>query len=236
MASHGMTSYRRKSYSMTDHGDSGKTGYGMMMKIMVLTLLLATTVCAQDAQKPASGGTDSSKPAAAAKPSSTNGISEDEYKIGAQDVLRVDVWKETELTRTVPVRPDGKISLPLLNDVQAAGLTPSQLANVLTEGLKKFINAPQVTVTVSEINSRRVYVTGEVAHAGAFPLLPNMTVLQALSSSGGFSQFAKTKAIYVLRNEDGKQVKHPFNYKEVLAGRNQEQNIELLPGDVIVVP
>src|SRR5271154_2568202 len=160
----------------------------------------------------------------------------EEYKIGAQDVLRIDVWKEAELTRTVPVRPDGKISLPLLNDVQAAGLTPSELSKVITEGLKKFINSPQVTVTVNEINSRRVYVTGEVAHAGAFPLLPNMTVLQALSSSGGFTQFAKTKGIYVLRNEDGKQVKHPFNYKEVLAGRNQEQNIPLLPGDVIVVP
>ena len=160
----------------------------------------------------------------------------EEYKIGAQDVLRIDVWKEAELTRTVPVRPDGKISLPLLNDVQAAGLTPAQLSNVITEGLKKFINSPQVTVTVNEINSRRVYVTGEVARAGAFPLLPSMTVLQALSSSGGFTQFAKTKAIYVLRVEDGKQVKHPFNYKEVVAGRKQEENIALQPGDVIVVP
>jgi polysaccharide export outer membrane protein len=160
----------------------------------------------------------------------------EDYKIGPQDVLRIDVWKEAELTRTVPVRPDGKISLPLLNDVQAAGLTPAELAKVLTDGLKKFINSPQVTVTVSEINSRRVYVTGEVAHAGAFPLLPNMTVLQALSSSGGFTQFAKTKAIYVLRAENGKQVKHPFNYKEVLAGRKQEENIALEPGDVIVVP
>ena len=130
----------------------------------------------------------------------------------------------------------GKISLPLLNDVQAAGLTAGQLSAFITEGLKKFINSPQVTVSVSEINSRRVYVTGEVAHAGAFPLLPNMTVLQALSSSGGFTQFAKVKAIYVLRTEDGKQVKHPFNYKEVLAGRSQEQNITLQPGDVIVVP
>jgi len=127
-------------------------------------------------------------------------------------------------------------AVPLLNDVQAAGLTAGQLSAFITEGLKKFINSPQVTVSVSEINSRRVYVTGEVAHAGAFPLLPNMTVLQALSSSGGFTQFAKVKAIYVLRTEDGKQVKHPFNYKEVLAGRSQEQNITLQPGDVIVVP
>jgi polysaccharide export outer membrane protein len=176
---------------------------------------------------------------AVAKPPGTavqaNG-GEEEYKIGPQDVLRIDVWKEAELTRTVPVRPDGKISLPLLNDVQAAGLTASQLSGIISEGLKKYINSPQVTVSVNEINSRRVYVTGEVAHAGAFPLLPNMTVLQALSSSGGFTQFAKVKGIYVLRTEGGKQVKHPFNYKEVLAGRLQEQNIALQPGDVIVVP
>jgi polysaccharide export outer membrane protein len=203
-----------------------KTG----VKIFAALLLLGWSTQTLQAQKPAAGGD-----AKSATPASVP-AAEEEYKIGPQDVLRVDVWKEAELTRTVPVRPDGKISLPLLNDVQASGLTPSQLAKVLTDGLKKFINEPQVTVTVSEINSRRVYVTGEVAHAGAFPLLPNMTVLQALSSSGGFSQFAKVKAIYVLRNEDGKQVKHPFNYKEVLAGRNAEQNILLLPGDVIVVP
>src|SRR5277367_3236005 len=176
-------------------------------------------------------------PEACAKPTVSPAVAtEEEYRIGAQDVLRIDVWKEAELTRNVPVRPDGKISLPLLNDVQAAGLTPTELAKVIGDGLKKFINSPQVTVTVNEINSRRVYVTGEVAHAGAFPLLPNMTVLQALSSSGGFTQFAKTKAIYVLRSEDGKPVKHAFNYKEVLAGRKQEENIELEPGDVIVVP
>src|SRR5215471_9096430 len=122
------------------------------------------------------------------------------YKIGPQDVLRVDVWKETEITRSVPVRPDGKISLPLLNDVQAAGLTAMELANVITEGLKKFINNPQVTVTVTEINSRRIYVTGEVTKPGAYALLPNMTALQALTSAGGFTQFSNPKKIYVLRN------------------------------------
>ena len=159
-----------------------------------------------------------------------------EYKIGPQDVLRIDVWKEAEISRTAPVRPDGRISLPLLNDVQAAGLTPTQLATVITDGLKKFITNPQVTVGVTEINSRRVYVTGEVTHQGAFPLLPNMTVLQALSSAGGFSQFAKLKSIYVLRTEDGKQMKHPFNYKDVVSGKKPESNIPLLPGDVIVVP
>jgi polysaccharide export outer membrane protein len=159
-----------------------------------------------------------------------------EYKIGAQDMLRIDVWKEDQLTRTVPVRPDGKVTLPLLNDVQAVGLTPMQLAGVISEGLKKYINNPQVTVTLTEINSRRIYVMGEVARAGAFPLLPNMTVLQALSSSGGFTQFARTKKIYVLRVEDGKQVKLPFNYKEVVDGKKPQQNIFLQPSDVIVVP
>ena len=159
-----------------------------------------------------------------------------EYKIGPQDVLRIDVWKEPEISRTTPVRPDGRISLPLINDVQAAGLSSTELAGVIAEGLRKYITNPQVTVGVTEINSRRVYVTGEVTKPGAFALLPNMTVLQALSSSGGFTQFAKLKGIYVLRSEDGKQVKHPFNYKEVVSGKKPELNIPLQPGDVIVVP
>ncbi|MGA2609098.1 MAG: polysaccharide biosynthesis/export family protein [Terriglobia bacterium] len=159
-----------------------------------------------------------------------------DYVIGPQDVVRIDVWKETEISRTIPVRPDGKISLPLLNDIQASGLTAVQLGKAIHDGLTKYLTNPEVTVTVTEINSRRVYITGEVARAGAFPLLPNMTVLQALSSAGGFTQFAKTKSIYVLRNDAGKQVKHPFNYKEVVKGKNQEENVLLQPGDVIVVP
>jgi polysaccharide export outer membrane protein len=158
------------------------------------------------------------------------------YKIGPQDLLRIDIWKEEQLTRTVPVRPDGKITLPLLNDVQAAGLTPMELAGVISDQLKKYVNNPQVTVSVTEINSRRIYVTGEVVKAGAYALLPHMTVLQALSSSGGFTQFARVKNIYVLRTESSKQVKMPFNYREAVRGKNPEQNIELLPGDVIVVP
>jgi polysaccharide export outer membrane protein len=159
------------------------------------------------------------------------------YKIGAQDILRIDVWKEPEVSRAgLPVRPDGKISLPLLNDVQAAGLSPLELSNVISEGLKKFMNNPQVTVTVLDINSKRVYVTGEVKRPGAFALLPNMTVLQALTNSGGFTPFARIKGIYVLRNEGGKQVKYPFNYKDVVKGNHPEQNVELQPGDLIVVP
>jgi len=181
--------------------------------------------------------TASQKPAAAVMTASLQRSANDPaYEIGPQDVLRIDVWKEPEISRTVPVRPDGKISLPLLNDVQAAGVTAMQLAAVIGDGLKKYVNNPQVTVIVSEINSRRVYVTGEVTRSGAYPLLPNMTVLQALSSSGGFTQFAKLKSIYVLRIEDGKQVKHPFSYKDVVNGKKPEENILLQPGDVIVVP
>jgi polysaccharide export outer membrane protein len=192
----------------------------------------------QAVQEPAATETAAQKTETSAKtsPASLGTLNDAEYKIGPQDILRIDVWKEAEVSRAVPVRPDGKISLPLLNDVQAAGLTPMQLSVVIADGLKKYMNDPQVTVSVSEINSRRIYVTGEVTRAGAFPLLPNMTVLQALSSSGGFTQFAKLKNIYVLRIEDGKQVKLPFNYKEAVNGKKPEQNVLLQPGDVIVVP
>jgi polysaccharide biosynthesis/export protein len=158
------------------------------------------------------------------------------YVIGPQDVLDISVWKEPELTRAVPVRPDGKISMPLLNDVQAAGRTPLQLAADITAGLKKFVTDPQVTVIVGTINSQRIFILGEVNRAGAYPLLPNMTVLQALSSAGGFTIYANLKKIYVLRVEEGKQVKHPFNYKDVLAGKAADQNIFVKAGDTIVVP
>jgi polysaccharide export outer membrane protein len=186
---------------------------------------------AQDKQEEAKGA--KSQTTATAAPSAGD---DPAYKIGPQDVLKIDVWKEEQLTRTVPVRPDGKITLPLLNDVQAVGLTPMELAGVISDQLKKYINGPQVTVSVTEINSRRVYVNGEVTKAGAYALLPHMTVLQALSSSGGFTQFARVKNIYVLRTENGKQIKMPFNYKEAISGKNASQNIELQPGDVIVVP
>ena len=196
-------------------------GLGAMM-------LGAGNTPAQDA------GKSPSKPAQPA-PQSV-GAADSSYKIGPQDVLRIDVWKEAEISRAVPVRPDGKISLPLLNDVQASGLTAMELANNITEGLKKFINSPQVTVSVTEINSRRVYVTGEVSKPGAYPLLPNMTALQAVTSAGGFTQFARTKNIYILRNEGGKQTKYSFNYNDVVKGKRSDENITLQPGDTIVVP
>lgn len=198
---------------------------------LILTGLLASVgVHAQDATKPLTPA--ASNKAAAAAPAEASA----DYKIGPQDMVRVDVWKEPDVSRTIPVRPDGKISLPLLNDVQAAGLTAVQLANVIRDGLTKYITSPQVTVTVTEINSRRVYCNGEVMKPGALALLPNMTALQAISSCGGFTQFARIKNIYILRVEDGKQVQHPFNYKDVIKGKKPEDNILLQPGDVIVVP
>jgi polysaccharide export outer membrane protein len=191
---------------------------------------------AWDAQKQAEARSAKEAAAASQEQKPLPAFEESTYVIGPNDVLDINVWKEPEVSRTVPVRPDGKISLPLVNDVQAAGLTPMQLQVDLTQGLKKFISGPQVTIMVKEINSRRVFVLGEVARPGAFPMFPNMTVLQALSTAGGFSQFAKLTAIYVLRNEGGKQVTYPFNYKDVIRGGRPEQNIVLKPGDTIVVP
>ena len=126
-------------------------------------------------------------------------------------------------------------SAGLLNDVQAAGLTPMQLAASISDKLKKYVSDPRVTVVVTAMNSQRIYMLGEVTHTGAMPLIPNMTVLQALASAG-FTQFANTKGIYILRTENGKQQKIPFNYKQVIKGESMEQNIPLKPGDTIVVP
>jgi polysaccharide export outer membrane protein len=193
----------------------GKTAVG----VVALLGLLALTGWAQ-------GGSSTAEPSSVAGPS---------YVIGAEDVLHVSVWKEPDLTNTLPVRPDGKISMPLLNDVDAAGLTPMQLAAALQEKLKKYLADPRVTVVVTAINSQKVYLTGEVLHTGAINLSPNMTVLQALSSAG-FTQFANTKGIYVLRTENGKQEKLPVNYKQLLKSSDTSKNIVLKPGDTIVVP
>jgi len=163
-------------------------------------------------------------------------IADQKYVIGPDDILSVNVWKENEVSAVVPVRPDGKISLPLLDDVQAAGLTPVELSSNISERLQKYINQPHVTVLVTTINSRRVYVLGEVSRSGAYSLLPNMTVLQILSMAGNFTQFADTKDIYVLRNKEGKEEKHPFNYRAVVKGHAPAQNIVLEPGDTVVVP
>ena len=198
--------------------------------LMALAMAAQTSnVASGSSEKSAESRAD--QPAAESAPAPAN----EDYVIGADDTLHISVWKEPDLTETLPVRPDGKISLPLLGDVPAAGMTPTELGDAIKQKLKKYIADPRVTVVVTAMNSRRIFVTGEVTHSGAMPLLPHMTMLQALAASG-FTQFANVKGIYLLRQEAGKQVKLSFNYKDVVKGVHPEENIALKPGDTIVVP
>ena len=202
-----------------------------LLKIALLLAVLSGLVMAQDAAKPA----PSTAPDTASK--SATGVRPDSYIIGAEDVLTVFVWKEPDMTKTVPVRPDGMISLPLIGEIKAAGYTPVQLQDVLAESMKKMISDPQVTVVVEKIGSLNFNIVGEVNHPGYFPLTRRMTVLDAIAMAGGFKDFAKSKKVYILRTAaNGTQERLPFNYKAVIKGQNQQQNIELLPRDTIVVP
>jgi polysaccharide export outer membrane protein len=205
---------------------------GKCVMVPLLLILLALPAMGQKKDKKQSG--DAGKASATSAPVAAT--TDPKYVIGPEDVLDVNVWKEPTISRTVPVRPDGKISLPLLNDIQAAGLTPQQLGTAITADLHKYLENPQVTVIVTAINSQRFYILGEVTRPGTFQLLPNMTVLQALSDGGGFTPFAKLSNIYVLRTVNGRQEKFPFNYKDVLKGNKPQENLVLMPGDTIVVP
>jgi polysaccharide export outer membrane protein len=157
------------------------------------------------------------------------------YIIGEQDVLDINVWREKEITTTVVVRPDGKITLPLVNEIYVVGMTPMQLQQTLTEKLQAFLTVPQVTVIVREISSRKVYLIGQVGHGGPFHINSTTTVFQIIAEAGGLRDFAKRKKIYVLRNENGKETKLPFNYNAVLKG-DSTKDFVLHPGDTIVVP
>lgn len=158
------------------------------------------------------------------------------YKIGPDDVLHVMFWRDKDLTNEVTVRPDGRITLPLLNDVMAAGLTPDELRSKLTTEAQRYVEDPNVTVVVKQINSRKVFITGMVGKPGAYALAGNMTVLQLISMAGGLNEYANTKKIRILRGASGNQQSLPFNYKDVAAGKELEQNVELKPGDTVVVP
>ena len=159
-----------------------------------------------------------------------------DYVIGPDDILSVVFWRDKDMSADVAVRPDGKISLPLLNDVQAAGLTPPQLRDRLTEEARNYVEDPNVTVVIRQINSRKVFVTGQVNKPGPYPLGGPTTVLQLIAMAGGVPEYAHTKNIRVMRSENGKQVSFRFNYNEVVAGKNLKQNIELKPGDTVIVP
>ena len=207
----------------------------MMARIISVTLtvtLFAGFAFGQAAQR------DKSKAAPEmVKQNADDKSKSDEYVIGADDVLSIVVWKEPDFTRTVPVRPDGMISIPLAGDIKAAGLTVSELQESLKKQLTAFVANPEVTVSVQEFRSKKINILGQVTKAGAYPLTGRMTILDAIALAGGFRDFAKSKKIYVLRTSaDGKQIKLPFNYNEVIKGNQMNTNVELESGDTIVVP
>jgi polysaccharide export outer membrane protein len=159
------------------------------------------------------------------------------YRIGSGDILEIDVWKEREASvPSVMVRPDGKVTLPLIKEIDVLGLTPSELEKLLAAKFETKIHDADVTVVVREIRSKRVYLVGAVNKVGPIPLLSNMTVLQVLAEAGGVTDYAKKKKIYILRKQNGKEVKIPFNYDSVIKGENMEENIPVLPDDTIVIP
>jgi polysaccharide biosynthesis/export protein len=160
-----------------------------------------------------------------------------DYRIGGGDVLEIATWKEPELTRRdVLVRVDGKISFPLLGDLPAAGMTPVELTDTIQKGLTKYVTAPVVTVTVTNPGSQRVYVLGEVLRTGEYPLTKNLTVLQAFALAGGFTQWASKDEIILLRKTGGKESIFKINYKNIVKGRDVENNLALQADDTIVVP
>jgi polysaccharide export outer membrane protein len=207
-----------------------------VLKVACLAFLALVSMAlwAQDDNSDSAPKPEAEKPVATEQRTAGPSVPVD-YVIGADDTLHITVWKEPDMSVSLPVRPDGKISIPLLDDVQAAGMTPMQLAASIKEKLKKYIADPRVTVVVTAMTSQRIYVLGEVVHTGPMPLLPGMTVLQALSSAG-FTQFANLKSIYLLRTQNGQQTKIPFRYKDAIKGKDTQTDLVLKPGDTIVVP
>ena len=158
------------------------------------------------------------------------------YVIGPDDVLSIVFWRDKDMGADVVVRPDGMITLPLVNDIRAAGLTPDQLREEIVRAAEKYVESPSATVVVRQINSRRFYVTGQVGRPGTYPLSAPMTVLQALALAGGLADFAKKDKVVIMRTDGGRTQSLRFNYKDVIQGKNLQQNIEIKPGDTIVVP
>jgi len=236
-------------------GSTGATneGWGHTMTIEPVTrcslgliMLLAFVVLPWQARA-GDGGSQAGNSGAAAPATPATGndpgtagrvkAHDDSFVIGSDDVLSISVWKEPEVSRLVPVRSDGKISLPLAGEIQAGGTTPRQLEKAIAAKLQSYISDPEVTVIVQQINSQKFNILGQVAKPGSYPLTNSATVLDAIALAGGFRDFAKQKSIYILRhNPDGGQVRLPFNYKDVIKGKNVEQNVRLQPHDTIVVP
>lgn len=208
-----------------------------------LVIAVALAVLVSAAQEPAKPGASTpampqaGKPSQPAPASNNSAVDSQTYVIGESDILDVDVWKEKEVSRTIPVRPDGKISLPLIGEIQASGMTPLQLQKDIAQRLKAFLANPEVTVIVTDPRSHHFNIVGQVAKPGTYPLSQSMTVLDAISLAGGFRDFAKETKIYVLRAmPSGAKARLPFNYKDAIKGKKPQTNVALLPGDTIVVP
>lgn len=214
----------------------------ILATVLALTLFGHGTAAAQAAaappQRPQQAPTQTQQMPPAAKPAipGPTVAVEEGFTIGPEDVLGVVVWREADVSGDVTVRPDGMITLPLIRDVKAAGLTPQQLADRVQTALREFITDASVTVVVRQMNSRRVFITGEVAKPGAYPLVSTMTVMQLIAVAGGLNEFAEGKSISVMRTEGGQTKTFPFDYKNVANGKKPGQNIVLKPGDTVVVP
>jgi polysaccharide export outer membrane protein len=197
-----------------------------------LSLLLCGASIASAEQAPASvrttAGREAQRPVAAVPPA--------DYLVGSQDVLGIVFWREPDLSGDVTVRPDGKITIPVIGEIKAAGRTPEELQADIAAAASKFITDVNVVVVVRTINSRRVFVMGRVTSPGAFPLMGPLTVMQAIALAGGLTDFADPKGITILRMENGKSRNVPFNYQDIIKGRSLEQNILLRPDDTVVVP
>jgi polysaccharide export outer membrane protein len=200
---------------------------------------LAFALCAVSAvaQSPAQGSSPENASGSGSPSGSVKRAHDATYVIGNDDRLSINVWKESDLSKTVPVRSDGKISLPLVGEIQATGRTPLQLENDISTRLKSFITAPEVTVMVEQINSKKYNMVGYINRAGSFPLTQAITIMDAIANAGGLRDFAKAKNIYILRRApDGTQTRINFNYKDFIKGKNVAQNIAIQPDDTIVVP
>jgi polysaccharide biosynthesis/export protein len=204
------------------------------LPMLALCLSFSVAACAQSAQQ----GGDKAESDHTARPQADKSTeAADAYIIGANDVLGVSVWKEPDISRSVPVRSDGKISLPLVGELQASGRTPRQLEQEITKRLESYISEPEVTVIVTDSKSQKINILGMVLKPGEYLLTASTTVLDAIAMAGGFKDFAKQKSVYILRQApDGTQKRLPFNYKDVIKGKNSEQNIRLQAGDTVVVP
>lgn len=204
---------------------------------VAFVLICAPTLRAQNPNGPApkTEGSKPSDPSPAAQGDATAAPKlPTDYRIGAEDELTISVWHEPELSQAVVVRPDGQITLPLLNDLKVVGLTTDELQALLTEKLKTVVNDPQVTVIVKAVHSRKVSIIGNIAKQGVYALGGKKTVLELIAEAGGVGPFAKTRSIYILRKTGGKETRIPFNYKKALSGKSD--NPELFPGDMVVVP